>query len=338
MAVIDDFDLARRGPRMKDIKWLDPAGYSRWRDLGVRGLGADGRADRRWRGRNEQRDSAFTNGLYGTGLRLTEWASVLTCELPTDNPGRGYSTCMLADASAKGGYGHKYWMPRLVLVEVMAYLEGARARAVRQAQRAGRYARLQRWRTVLDIQGDRLVVLEPDGRETRPMVNALSPAARRRLVRETAQGLEPMTVWLNEDGMPRDPHGWQHTFEQANNRIAALGFPALRATPHHLRHSFALRWYSIGRLAYERRFAHLDEEEAKDFREQFGDVWDLVATMLGHRNPMTTKEHYLEPFRSLDIELLLVHAAAEESVSRFLAAYLADHPQVRTDPLLLVVG
>ena len=49
-----------------------------------------------------------------------------------------------------------------------------------------------------------------------------------------------------------------------------------------MRHSFALRWYSVGRLAYEQRFAHLNAEEQKDFREQFGDTWDLVATMLGH--------------------------------------------------------
>ena len=51
--------------------------------------------------------------------------------------------------------------------------------------------------------------------------------------------------------------------------------------------------------AYEQRFAHLDSEEQKDFREQFGDTWDLVATMLGHSNPQTTRSHYLEPFRAL---------------------------------------
>ena len=111
-----------------------------------------------------------------------------------------------------------------------------------------------------------------------------------------------------------------------------MGFPGLLATAHHLRHSFALRWYSVGRLAYERRFAHLSEDEQKDFRAQFGNTWDLVATMLGHRNPETTKTHYLEPFRALDVELLLRHAN-EASVTQFLANYLADHPRVRTDPL-----
>ncbi len=332
VAALDDFDLMPRGPRQKDIKWLDPAGYRRWRDIGLRGLDADGRPDLGWRGRNEQRDAAFADGLYGTGLRLTEWASILLGELPPEQPRRGYSRCWLSDGTAKGGYGHDYWMPRWALDEVLTYIEGARARAVRRAQQAGSYEQLPWLRMVLEIQRDHLLIAEPDGRQTRPAVNALGPRARRRLFCRTPQGLEPLTVWLNEDGLPRDPHGWQHTFDGANDRIARLGFAGFRATPHHLRHSFALRWYSVGRLAYEKRFAHLDDEEQKDFREQFGNTWDLVATMLGHRNPLTTKQHYLEPFRALDVELLLRHAG-EAAVDQFLTNYLADHPRVRTDPV-----
>jgi site-specific recombinase XerD len=332
VAVLDDYDLMPRGPRQKDIKWLDPAGYRRWRDLGLRGLGLDGREGRSFRGRNEHRDAAFADGLYGTGLRLTEWASVLLCELPGDDPRRGFVTCRLADGCAKGGDGHKYWMPRWALVGVLDYVEGARARAVRGAQRDGRYEGRGRVRLVLEVQRDHLLVQEPDGRRTRPAINALGPAARRGLFSRTPRGLEPMALWLNEDGLPRNPHGWEHTFEGANARIAALGLAGFRATPHHLRHSFALRWYSVGRLAYETRFAHLDEDERKDFREQFGDTWDLVATMLGHRNPQTTRSHYLEPFRTLDVELLLRHAS-EASIARFLANYLADHPRVHTDPV-----
>jgi integrase len=332
VAALDGYDLMPRGPRLMDIKWLDPAGYRRWRDLGLRGLDTEGRPAGGWRGRSEQRDCAFVDGLYGTGLRLTEWASLLLGELPADDPARGYATCWLADACAKGGDGHKYWMPRWALVGVLDYVEGARARAVRRAQADGRYERLRVLRLVLGPDGDRLRIAEPDGRETRPPVNALAPAARRRLFCRGRQGLEPLAVWLNEDGMPRVPHGWQHTFDAANARVAGLGFPGLLATAHHLRHSFALRWYSVGRLAYEQRFAHLSEDEQKDFRAQFGNTWDLVATMLGHRSPETTKNHYLEPFRSLDVELLLRHAG-EASVTEFLAGYLADHPRVRTDPL-----
>ncbi|MFL5342549.1 MAG: site-specific integrase, partial [Gemmataceae bacterium] len=129
-----------------------------------------------------------------------------------------------------------------------------------------------------------------------------------------------------------DAHGWQHTFTGANARIAALGLQDFSATAHMMRHSFALKWFSIGKLVNASRLAHLDEEEVKDFREQFGNSWHLVQTMLGHRRVETTKNVYLEPFRKLDVELLLAHAAGFP-VIQFMAEAFASHPQVRTDPM-----
>jgi integrase len=332
VAAVDDFDLRPHGVRGRRVKWLDPGGYRRWRDVGLRGLGLDDRPDPRWRDRNDQRDAAFADGLYGSGLRLSEWASVLVAELPDDDATRGYSTCRLADACAKGGYGHKFWLPRPALLAALDYLEGARARAVRNAQQTGRYERVAQARMLIGVRGGRLTIQEPDGREAHPTINAIDPRARRRLFRRTDTGLEPLALWLNEDGLPRTAHAWQHTFTQANERIAELGLAGFSATPHMLRDSCALRWFAVGRLAYERRFSHLSVEETKDFRVQFGDTWDLVATILGHRSPETTKRHYLEPFRALDVELLLQHAQ-QAAVEGFLASYLADHPLVRTDPL-----
>lgn len=327
-----DLDLAPRGARRQRVKWLDPAGYRRWRDVGVCGLGFDGRSDARWRGRNEQRDSAFTDGLYGTGLRLTEWASIVLPELPRDDPSRGYSTCQLADACAKGGYGHPYWLPRPALLGVLDYIEGSRARAVRNAQREGTYGNVRDLELALDTTNRHILLDNGDGSRKKVAFNSVDPQRRRRIFARTEQGLEPLALWLNEDGLPRQPHGWQHTFVEANKRIAGLGLKDFSATPHMLRHSCALRWYSIGRLTYERRYAHLSDDEAKDFRQQFGDTWDLVATYLGHRNPETTKRHYLEPFRALDVEVLMQHANGA-AIEAFLASYAALHPLVRTDPL-----
>jgi integrase len=332
VAGTDDLDLRPHGVRDRDIKWFDPAGYRRWRDIGLRGHNLDGRPDPQWRGRNDQRDVAFADGLYGCGLRLAEWASVLLIELPDDDPARGYTTSYLADACAKGGYGHRYWLPRTALLGVLDYVEGARARAVRRAQQAGRYERVRRQRLLLGQHGGRLSIQEPDGRQSSPALNAIGPRARARLFRPTSAGLESLALWLNEDGMPRAAHGWEHTFAAANARIAQMGLPGFTCSPHMLRHSCALRWYGVGRLAYERRFAHLDEEEQRDFRAQFGNTWDLVATMLGHRSPETTRQHYLEPFRTLELELLL-HHAQQAAVDGFLTGYLADHPLVRTDPV-----
>lgn len=99
-----------------------------------------------------------------------------------------------------------------------------------------------------------------------------------------------------------------------------------------LRHSFALRWFSIGKLVYTSRLEHLTEQERSDFRVQFGDTWHLVQTMLGHRRVETTKEVYLEPFRSLDVEVLLAQAHGV-AVSGLMAELFDGDPMVLTDPV-----
>ena len=319
--------------RDRDVKWFDPAGFVRFRDVGLMGFTVDGRDDPGFRGRNGQRDGAFVDGLYGTGLRLQEWGSVLVAELPADDAHRGFSTCRLAAATAKYARGRRYWLPRRVLVEVLGYVEGERAHAVRRARQAGRYERLEGARVVTRVLGARRLGLRT--MECRPAdvsLDALDPAARRRLLVETADGLEPAGLWLNEDGVPRDPHGWEHTFTTANERLARLGFTGFAGSPHMMRHSFALRWYSVGRLLYEARFAYLTEDETRDFREQFGNAWDLVQMMLGHADQRTTRETYLEPFRSLEMELLMLHAA-EAAIPDLMARIFGDERRVLGDPL-----
>ena len=139
-------------------------------------------------------------------------------------------------------------------------------------------------------------------------------------------------MWLNENGLPRDAHGWHHTFAAANDRIAALGVENFTCTPHMLRHSFALRWFSLGKLVYSSRLGHLSEEEARDFRVQFGDTWHLVQTMLGHRHVETTRNVYLEPFRALDVEVLLAQTQGLP-VAGLMAELFGGHAMVLGDPV-----
>jgi site-specific recombinase XerD len=314
------------------VKWLDPGGYTCWRDIGLRGLDRQGREVERWRGRSGQRDCAFAGGLYGTGLRLSEWASVLLVELPADDPRRGYVTCWLAEKCAKGGRGRQFWMPRSVLADVLAYCEGERAAAVRRAQQAGRYDRVREALILTRVLGRRRVELtDRAGVRTTVSLDALAPEVRCRIFTETSGGLAPAAVWLNEDGLPRLAHGWQHTFDTANQRVARAGLESVSATAHMLRHSFALRWFSVGRLLYEKRFAHLDAQELRDFRAQFGDTWYLVKTLLGHADVSTTMDVYLEPFRELDVSLLIEHAHGA-GMSALMAEMFAGHPLVVTAP------
>lgn len=326
------FEAAPHVVRDRDVKWLDPGGYACWRDVGLRGLDRHGREITRFRGRNTQRDCAFADGLYGTGLRLSEWASVLMTELPDEGVDRSYYTARLASACAKGGRGRRYWMPRTVLADALGYCEGERAASVRRAQRQGRYDRLRGVLVLNRLLGQRrLELVDEAGGLSRVSLDGLEPRDRARIFLRTPSGLEPAVLWLNEDGFPRRSRGWQHTFDTANERVARAGLAGVVATAHMLRHSMALRWYAVGRLLYERRFAHLGAEEMRDFRAQFGDTWYLVKTLLGHADVATTMDIYLEPFRDLDVSLLIEHAHGAV-VAELMAEMFADHPQVITAP------
>lgn len=51
--------------------------------------------------------SRHSETRYGTGLRIQEWSSVLTLELPTRVAGGQFQTAVLSGARSKGGAGSK---------------------------------------------------------------------------------------------------------------------------------------------------------------------------------------------------------------------------------------
>lgn len=320
------------GSPKRQVKWLLRKAFEQWRDVGLRGYGFDGRRPECWRGFNEDRNSAFVEGLWGTGLRLEEWASVLDVELATAHVTGRYPKLWLAKSCAKGRrYGRNYRIPRAVLKVVAGYmdpLEGSRTEAIERARRAGRYERV---RGLMIVTGHNprtrsLRVRTPGGSSTLMSLDVLDPNDRLRLFRETEDGLEPLAVWLSVDGMPHQAHSWENTFAAANTRVAeawarfrwpefdhleerererrAAQCP-LWARPHMMRHSYALVWYSILSAVWEQRLRGFSDAEKRAFREQFGDIWFQLATLLGHRNPQTTRDWYLAPFTALEVDYLM---------------------------------
>lgn len=323
------------GIRDRNVKWLEPAAVRRWIDMGLRGLNFDG-SEQSVPGSNRTgtRDAAFAELLYGTGLRVSEAASMLLPELPeTHDAERIYRSGRLASSCAKGGHGRQWWCPRDTLGEVWTYVEGQRAEWVRKAQINGRYK---------DLPGALVATQSPGGglrfNESRTYLttqrvtslDSLDSKTRLRLFIETPRGLEPLAIWLNESGMPRPSHAWQSTFRTGNERLTRAGYPRFNCTPHMLRHSFALRWYSVGRLLWDRRVTSLTQEEQRDFRIQFGDTWQFVQTLLGHRHPQTTANIYLEPFKSLDVQILLEHTA-QVPLTELMRLVLRGDDRVTTD-------
>lgn len=325
-------DLRPSTVRNADVKWLTPRAYQRWRDIGIHGLTAQGAERTRWRPRSQSRDAAFVDGLYGSGLRLQEWASILTLELNRDVTGSEYASFRLADACAKGGRGHTFWLRGDALEQVAIYQETERASAVRTAQATGLYETMRGRIVVEEIRNSVLRVNTFRGTTSYPSsvrINDLEPSERGKLLIRTDDGLEPASLWLNEDGSPRQKSAWYKSFALANSRVKNAGIDRLECHPHMLRHSFALRWFAVGRLIWAQQVKDMDAEHQRDLREQFGDTWSLVQTMLGHADINTTRGTYLEPFRALDARLLLEFGKSVLDLEPLLGI-LSDDPRVRT--------
>jgi integrase len=166
------------------------------------------------------------------------------------------------------------------------------------------------------------------------------------LFRRTPQGLEPLALWLTPGGMPKKAHGWEDTFKAANARVAAAWARAggaaeecpLWARPHMARHSFALKWFSILSVAWEQRIAGFSSEEMKDLRDQFGDIWYQLAALLGHRDPMTTRNVYLEPFAALEVDYLMSLLDGEEKDAVDMLAAAAGAGTGRVLPAVRTAG
>jgi integrase len=63
-------DNQPRDLRYSNVKWVTPRTFRWWRDIGLRGYGAGGLPDSTWRGRNGDRNAAFADLLFESGLRL----------------------------------------------------------------------------------------------------------------------------------------------------------------------------------------------------------------------------------------------------------------------------
>jgi site-specific recombinase XerD len=325
------------GMRRADVKWLTPQAFRLWRNLGLRGFTMEGVPRQQWRGLTEDRDVAFVEGLFGTGLRIGEWASILTVEIPSC-PAAGLVRSRVASSCAKGGSGRAFWMRRRVVQYVDFYAQdGSRTAAIARAQAAGRYDKVaDRW-IVERVRRDGQLEIAAAGRPPLTVrLDALDTSIRMRLFCRGSGGLEPMWLWLNHDGMPRPKHAWYKTFDRANTRVAKACDRGLAAPlwcrPHMLRHSFALRWFCIATYVAWQRTDMLTKQEQRDFRNQLGDVWFLLATLLGHRSAEVTRGVYLEPFQALQIEELiaLMDADDRQALERLVATVGAGEPRVLT--------
>lgn len=315
--------LRPRDARTVRVKWLTPGAYRQWRGVGLAGRLPDGSMDRSWRGRNDGRNLAFADLLWSSGLRLREAGTLLVQELPAaDTPAQQYLRARVGAGVAKGR-GRDFWMSAHARRQLETYRVSTRAEAVSRAQREGRYDDLTDRQVVVGQDRSSLLVRDSDGRIRTVSLDQLDWRERARLFVKDDEGFAPAMLFLGDSGLPMRYESWEAVFSTASRRCARLGVP-VSCYPHMLRHSFALRMLVTLLYAFDRRMG-LTPEERRDYRMLFGDPWTLVQTLLGHTNPQTTRDIYLEPVSGLQVDLFLnsEESTGEQEFTDFVQRHLA---------------
>lgn len=282
------------------IEWLPPASFRLWRDVGLRGYGADGLPSGRFKGRWSARNVTFADLMVRTGMRLTEQANLTVMELPCQTGPGGYQRFWLPGAIAKNFSARWIYVPHSVVRDLVAYADLDRAGVVENARTAGRYQRLRRPLVIEDASRPHVAQAAGGVAPRKVKVNDLTPGERRRLLVDTTDGLEPALFWLGEDGWPLAVPTWKSVFAAANARCRQQGV-ALACHPHLLRHSFAVVTLEQLQRGHIAALADLNQDQRGHYTRIFGDPLDWVRRRLGHRTVLTTAI-YLHALQELEMQ------------------------------------
>jgi integrase len=277
----------RRRPKPHvTIKYLEPD-FTLLFLQALRGLGADGEPDARFRGRELARNAAVAELALATGLRLAEFTYLLAYEIPALPPTRTPVPIAFPVPAGvtKGGKFRTTWISYDALAAVHHYLALDRAATVDGS--AWRPPR--RW-------GEPLLVTEPDGRGgrvngVRRRWETLTPAERRRLV---APGGGSCLLAVQNGGGPFT--AWATVFERTADRIRGGVEPRFpHVHPHRLRHSMAMRTLEYLVTGHYRQAAKLvadtDTDAALVFYLSKADPMLVLRDLLGHSSVLTTEKY-----------------------------------------------
>ncbi|BEL11894.1 site-specific integrase [Actinoplanes sichuanensis] len=311
-----------------DVRWLTRRAYERWRRIGFEDYNAAGLRRGIERIRTTSRNVAFADFAYGTGLRRREIGGLLTIDLPRLDEDASMLSGWLAAALGKGRRGRVFYIDRRHLTRVYAYIRDQRRLSIKRAEHHGRYDEIPDKMIVTNVRrlgGRNATVTYTDefgGAPQRNVLNAVPLDQRMRMFQQTEDGLEPLWLWLRENGLPQPIERWNSVFAEANKRMVREGLKQ-HVTPHMLRHSYALHMLCQAQNAYLLR-SGMAPDERRQYQALFGNVWELVRDLLGHASVETTKDWYLEPVRGLHWQTLLM---AQD-----------DSPVADTDTILSLVS
>ncbi|MER5772164.1 hypothetical protein [Streptomyces sp. NPDC001985] len=273
--------------------------YLFFRDVGLGGLEPGGEADLSFRGRRPHRNRAAAELALMTGVRGQEWSTLPLPELGLlDARPAGGAKVVLA-ACAKYGRERTAYVPRDAIGLLTVYLLLERAQVVAAARRTLRRQAQELFlidRTETD--GTRVRGLL-EGRRGTLAARDMKPGLRRIAVRETSDGLEPLTVFVGRGGRTLTPSGWDRIRRRAWDRMrSATGpvplLPRMCWVWHDLRDTFAPRLLIL--LTREALGDVKDEKVpmASLIKHMAGNPPLVVQRRLGH-TPSSTTYRYLHP-------------------------------------------
>jgi site-specific recombinase XerD len=328
-----------KNARSYRARWVSPATYSVWRDVAFRGGGlqAQGRGkitlgatDKKNRSRNRQRNAAFADLLYLTGLRLQEGASLLTCELPNQMSGT-VTEFMLGKLTAKGDKERMILEPPEAALQVFKYLRGERRDAIERARKRDKYSG-SGWLLVdqVSVRGGITHVRWASNQQW-VVTGSIPPEVRQKMLLVDENGeVEPLILWLDERGMPMTDSSWEKVFERGNERFQqqaeAIGHHAhdrVTVTPHALRFSYALMLLVAMHKQIDLAYGDTGGPEYDWIR--YDPAYRTVQEQLGHASLSTTREIYLEAVKDQRNANLLRGASGDVS-----AAFLALSQRVES--------
>jgi integrase len=271
------------------MRYLTVEQYLFFRDIGLFGLGLDGRRDPSFGGEHALRNKLFADLLVTTGLRLQEASSLTRVELP--GPSAGAASLPIAGPTAKRSKPRDVLVPARVLDNLRFYVRSARAEIVERAIRAGRLPGPED--VTVSVRGRR--VMASDGTLDADLA-VVGPDLRRQLI-ELGDGIaDPLVLFVGRSSRAVRPQAWERVFEAATQRCAGFagrpGVPTIgRVTPHMLRHTFAV--HTLSALLTEQLQRGQDESPRRHpgtmaLRQVAENPLRRLQRLLGHSQVATT--------------------------------------------------
>ncbi|MCW6512798.1 tyrosine-type recombinase/integrase [Hyphomicrobiales bacterium BP6-180914] len=232
------------------IKCVSLADYRIFKDVGLRGMLPDQRTlDPDFDRRNGDRNALMADLLVNTGMRVTEFISVLGAELPpipAATCGRGATAIRVAAYTAKRRKGRTVLAPNRLLAALGHYAHADRAGAVATALERGTYRLGRDWRPMSPV-NRRTGELLGNGGPRRMAFDVMNPGLRRRLmlVDDAGEPVGPAILWLGENGRPISYDNVRMIFSRASERCEALLQRPFKVSVHTLRHTFAVHMLSL---------------------------------------------------------------------------------------------